>query len=352
MRPLQFVDPPPRHHRPKPGPSQRQEPPAPPADRRGNGQTHQPNGAAPTDRGGPARDQADRFRTIAEIDPYESLTRKITEWVIGMLGNAPPPPGSQFEIEAKIGQVVDQETGERLVLPIASEVLLNSNQLRGRIKFQSTMTAQQHEALNNFLNDLVKRNLAEAKAHPEKERIGYDHPRENDEFFVMNEQGKQQLHEGLRAWLPYSTKPHEVRVRRTVDKSTGAIKAQIIKTRIADQNILNPDCQFDYRISISLETPWDGPHEFLTPVASLRGRNKDRMSYRHLMYQVDLTQVTHTDDPTRVEHELEVEVSTEAIRKDLEALYANKQSDLEPRIRGLIDNVRLLCRKGTVQPQR
>jgi hypothetical protein len=46
-----------------------------------------------------------------------------------------------------------------------------------------------------------------------------------------------------------------------------------------------------------MEMPYTGDHEKLYPLGGGTGpgdgdRNKDRLSYRHLIYQVDLTQVT------------------------------------------------------------
>ena len=179
--------------------------------------------------------------------------------------------------------------------------------------------------------------------------IRFDHPKENDEFFVLSDEGKSHLDPGLLQWINNSAirSRGEIRVRRTVDKLTHEPKFTIIKTRIADMEIYNPNFEFDYRISISLETDWKGRDEWLTRLPEYRGRNKDRMSYKHMMFQVDLTQVSHDDDPTRKEHELEVEIETSRIQTELAKLRNGEQSEYDSMIRGLLDNVRLLSRKAS-----
>ena len=76
------------------------------------------------------------------------------------------------------------------------------------------------------------------------------------------------------------------------------VKRRIIKSRIADFDVLCPALAFDYRISISIESPFDGSDDVLVKVndAGSGGggdREKDRVSYRHLAYQIDLTQVSY-----------------------------------------------------------
>ena len=122
------------------------------------------------------------------------------------------------------------------------------------------------------------------------------------------------------------------------------VKAQIIKSRIADFEIYNPRTAFDYRISISIESPWDGDLNWLTETTeSRRDRKKDRMSYRHLAYQIDLTQVSYPNT-TDKEHELEVEISTEQIRLELAKAKEGQANRYMQLVRGFVDNVRILCR--------
>ena len=179
--------------------------------------------------------------------------------------------------------------------------------------------------------------------------IGYDHPHEYDEFYELTEEGRKNLPPAILTWL---NPRHRPRVRRTIDENTRQVKAQIIKSRIADLEVYNPGSDFDYRISISIESPWEGKPQWLTEMTDGgRDRKKDRMSYRHMAYQIDLTQVSYPHSAEK-EHELEVEISTEQIRIQLANMQAQRPSRYEDLVRGFVDNVRILCRKGTVSRPR
>lgn len=85
----------------------------------------------------------------------------------------------------------------------------------------------------------------------------------------------------------------------TTDQRTGEVLAKIVKCRVADLDVLSPRTCVDFRISVNLEISFEGDVSHL-PVVEMGGgkardRNKDRMSYRHLAYQVDLTQVAKSE---------------------------------------------------------
>lgn len=185
--------------------------------------------------------------------------------------------------------------------------------------------------------------------HSDRAVIAYSHPHEYDEFYELNEEGKRNLPPSILHWMNPRHKP---RVRRTIDEDSRQVKAQIIKSRIADLEVYNPQSDFDYRISISIESPWEGdPGWLLEMTEEGRDRQKDRMSYRHMAYQIDLTQVSY-QHTTEKEHELEVEISTEMVRRELDNLKLQRPNRYEPLIRGLIDNMRILCRRATVNRPR
>lgn len=197
--------------------------------------------------------------------------------------------------------------------------------------------------MNQHLNKLTQ----DAHQNPGRAEVRFEHLREVDEFFELNEDGVKNLNPSIKQWL----KPRQApRVRRTTDKMTGQQKAMIIKSRISDLEIYNPGYDFDYRISISIESPWNGDIKWLTPMKPGDGatRQKDRMSYRHLTNQIDLTQVAYEDSP-KLEHELEVEMSTLQLYTELEKLKATGTSRFEDLVRSLLDNTRLLCREATLK---
>jgi hypothetical protein len=91
---------------------------------------------------------------------------------------------------------------------------------------------------------------------------------------------------------------HNVKLRVTTDQKTGATLARIIKVRVADLDVYSPRTLFDWRISVNLEMNYEGDVSDLvesTDSGRKGDRNKDRMSYTHQAYQIDLTQVTPSD---------------------------------------------------------
>lgn len=142
----------------------------------------------------------------------------------------------------------------------------------------------------------------------------YDHPRETDTFYSLTAAGEACVPASVRRFF---NPKHRPRVRVTVVQPAAGstaglapvVKARIIKCRMADFDVYCPSLAFDYRISISIESPFDGPDDVLIkvndtgPAGSSGGgattggnsseREKDRVSYRHLAYQIDLTQISH-----------------------------------------------------------
>lgn len=170
----------------------------------------------------------------------------------------------------------------------------------------TVLPKEQHRALNAYLNALC----AESQ-QPPRTAMFYDHPRETDTFYSLTAAGEANLSPSIRKYL---NPKHRPRIRITTSQpAAGAggspagppvVKRRIIKSRIADFDVLCPALAFDYRISISIESPFDGPDDVLVKVndggaAGSGGgggggdREKDRVSYRHLAYQIDLTQVSY-----------------------------------------------------------
>ena len=118
----------------------------------------------------------------------------------------------------------------------------------------------------------------------------YKHTKEIDTFYEINQQAALKL--------PHTVTngpAHKAKVRITTDEKTGEELAKIIKTRVADIHIYSPRSLFDWRISVSVEMDFEADVKDLVAVEKRDGkadRRKDRVSYRHLRYQIDLTQVT------------------------------------------------------------
>lgn len=255
--------------------------------------------------------------------------------------------GTMIEIEAKIGQIIDRSTGARVNLPVSTETVM-VNDHRCPIQFKSSMTEHQHKHANRFLNKLYEESKTPLAASgspqppgPTRIPMGYTHTREKDTFYELPASEVSTL---PRMLLEQLNPRHKIKVRVTTDQRTGKVLNTIIKARIADCSIFCPQSRFDWRVSVNMEMPWEGDIKSLREMGESEGpvRLKDRLSYKHLAYQVDLTQVT--GNKSSKEHELEVEVSGEELRKHGRLANHSKPNAYEYIVRGFVDNVRYIVR--------
>lgn len=145
--------------------------------------------------------------------------------------------------------------------------------------------------MNNFLNETVKASLPQSG--PDRIPLSYAHKKERDTFYEVS---PAELPPVIRQNLNPRHKP---KVRVTTDQRTGEVLAKIIKCRVADIDVCSPRTTVDWRVSVNLEMEYPGDVHHLPVVDASKGgrgeRNKDRMSYRHLAYQIDLTQVARAE---------------------------------------------------------
>lgn len=182
----------------------------------------------------------------------------------------------------------------------------------------------------------------ELHTKPNREAVHYKRERESDEFYELTAEGRKALPPALAPWLNSSRYPPKV--RKTFLIETQEMKEQIIKSRIADLEVYNPSTPFDYRISLSLEAPWHGDSSHLVAAPNNdRDRQKDRLSYRHMYNQIDLTQISYPQSAKK-EHELEVEIAHDRLRHEFQLLRNREDSNFEDLITSFINNVRILCR--------
>ncbi|KAI9674872.1 MAG: mRNA-capping enzyme subunit beta [Trizodia sp. TS-e1964] len=300
--------------------------------------------------------------SILNTVPYEEVTRVISDFLFVQVVrredvavssiNEPGRPGAQLEIEAKIGQLIDKYTNVRLKLPVLNECVVSQNDSSLKVNFKSSMTEAQHKTLNQYLNKAVTGSMnsrsspqTAAGEGPARPRIPmtYVHTRERDSFYELPSSEFITLPPSIRARLGAHPK---IKVRVTTDQRTGKTLAKIIKARVADLDVYSPRTAFDWRVSINLEMTYTGSIEGLLQVGEKSDRNKDRMSYRHLAYQIDLTQVTGTDANAKSnkEHELEVELSADHVRKQGLLALNKLPTQYEELVKGFVDNVRILAR--------
>ncbi|KAL4974863.1 CYTH-like domain-containing protein [Aspergillus desertorum] len=290
--------------------------------------------------------------SITGLEPFEEITKTICDFlfkhvvlrndaVAGPPGATAQGQGAIVEVEAKLGHIIDLDRGERLRLPILTESVITRERIR--TSFESNMTLAQHRAMNNFLNEAVRNSMPQA--NPKRIPLSYAHKKERDSFYEVS---PAELPPVIRQNLNPRHKP---KVRVTVDQRTGEVLAKIVKCRVADLDIHSPMTAVDWRVSVNLEMNYDGDISHLAPADIGRGgasdRNKDRMSYRHLAYQVDLTQVARSEPSAKgdFEHELEVEVSAAEIRRQGQlAIAGDPNNQYQDLVKGLVDNIRILAR--------
>jgi hypothetical protein len=79
--------------------------------------------------------------TIIGVPAYDDLARCVADWIYLNIGQRHPPSGgAKFEIEAKVGQIHDESSGRRIMLPVQSETVFDRQAYRGRTNFRSSMT--------------------------------------------------------------------------------------------------------------------------------------------------------------------------------------------------------------------
>ncbi|KAL1914671.1 uncharacterized protein VTP21DRAFT_8082 [Calcarisporiella thermophila] len=251
--------------------------------------------------------------SIFNLQPLDETVRAVGDFLYGYVDRP------NVEIEAKLGVLIDKRTNERIQLPVMVETILSKDDRW--LRFESNMSLDQHRNFNQILN---KRVLETQSSEYRGAKVQYKHTRERDRYFEQN--GK--------------------KVRVTTDQKSGELVAVVEKVRLANLNVYSPGTQLDFRISVNLEIPREVPHGNCT-----YERNKDRLSYRHQIWQFDLTQVkigeqrANSSVPPELMHELEVEFADPGVllreRKRLDAKEPNEFLEI---VRVFLNNIRMLAK--------
>ncbi|KAI5255831.1 mRNA triphosphatase CET1 [Aureobasidium subglaciale] len=245
-----------------------------------------------------------------------------------------------LEIEAKLGTLVDRNTDQRVQLPVQNPAVLDRN-MSARLRFESHMTEAHHKRLNEFLNLAVQ----ESAANPSRHRLDYKHRYEIDSFAQLSPAGFDAMPPSTLNYLDQA-RQRSTRLRTSINErapaGTDPVIARIVKIRLADLDIFCPGSPFDCRISINIEVDMHRPD--IDPKSIVEGgemkngeRKKDRLSYTHSVYSVDLTQVKSADG--RKVHELEIEVDAIKLREQAEREAAGQPSGFGDMVQGLVNNM-------------
>ena len=219
----------------------------------------------------------------------------------------------------------------------------------------------QHRRFNDYLNKQVKDSQLAQMPGISRTRspLCYRRSREVDTFHDLPPAELEILPPAVKASLEANSHRFKPRLRVTRDLQTGRVLAKIIKARIQDLHVYNPNPSFpfDWRISVNVEMNWEGNLDGLlagpgrsTHQDTLQGRDKNRLSYRHQYSQIDLTQVVPTADAAGrgegTTHELEIELDSSELKRQYKLVGQGQLNNYENLVRGFVNNVRILSGKG------
>lgn len=201
--------------------------------------------------------------------------------------------------------------------------------------------------MNEFLNKRTQESM-----QPGRVKMEYKHRYELDTFAVLSQTGMTALPAAAKNYLQGR---HNPRLRTTFNSrpkpNEPPLLAKIVKIRLADLDILSPNADFDCRISINIEVDLlnrpdidatlivEPPEREREPQSE---RQKDRVSYKHLAYSVDLTQVILASGEKS--HELEIEVDAVKLREHAVRAAEGQPNAYAELVEGLMNNVLLLAK--------
>jgi hypothetical protein len=345
---------------------------------------HHPNGAtpsngAPVDYGAPWTQpqplDMDLVNARAILGPWEktfkwntplpALLRVVQDWLWQQLEQhsdiGQDPRTGTIEIEAKIGTLIRSGENDRAQGPYLNTGVIHPAHNK-QYRFESRMeevsicvnplihTYQdadnpfqpEHKAMNQFLNATLQ-----ASHVPGRVPIIYEHLYQTDTFATLSPAGL--------AALPASVQKRPVgrdlRLRTSRNTKTNEIVAHIVKVPLGDLHIQNPCDPYDCRISMNLEVnfpPDVDISELIEPPSHDRPsppeRRKDRLSYKHLAYSIDLTKVESHGVPSK--YELELEVDANVLRQQIERGKRGLDTAYVDVVSGFLDNATFLMRQA------
>lgn len=304
-------------------------------------------------------------KTFRWNTPVPDMLKALQDWFYMRLHElrdvGTDPMEGTIEIEARLGHLVNPDTGYRASLPISSAAIIHPD-ANHRYAFHSAMTMESHRALNEYLNKSLQ-----ASMEPGRTKMKYTHLYDTDSFYALSSIALAALPPPMKKRKAGGGRPPRLRV--TSDSRTGEIRARIVKVHIDHLHIFDPQALFDVRISVNLEVNLDRPG--LDPASLIASpnepgagppvnepeRKKDRLSYKHLAYSIDLTKVESNPAPPPragedpASYELEVEVDSTLLRQQFGLLEEGKDNAFSEVVGGFLDNVTFLMRQVPPQQQ-
>ena len=174
----------------------------------------------------------------------------------------------------------------------------------------------------------------------------YKHHYETDTFERLSKAGIAALPPSIRNSVQLGRDP---KLRTTTRDSDSAVLARIVKINIDHLHIFNPRYNYDCRISINVEVNLDRPELDPAELVDVAGtavpaRKKDRLSYKHLIYSIDLTKVMTPGLAPK--YELELEIEAQALRDQIRRIHSREPHAYSEVVQSFLDNVTYLMREG------
>ncbi|KAF9026126.1 mRNA triphosphatase CET1 [Hymenopellis radicata] len=258
--------------------------------------------------------------SILGVEPMDEFIKEIADFVHHMIVNRPTHIQGNIEVEAKVGILRDKgpggTPGGRIALPVLVETIIAPDSIS--CMFESNMTAHQHKHYNTLLNNLKMSSTSSPSP------VDYHHLYHIDTFY------------------PSEGRERE-KIRVTRDEKSGNVVECIRKIKLGDLNIYSPKRNADWRVSVNLEVPEQHPVG-----SSIMTRRKDRLSYTHEEFTIDLTQVTKSTSNGAVprSHPLELLLMTASRRGDPHVSELERAA-FDELIRAFVNNARILVRNST-----
>nr|POF24732.1 mrna-capping enzyme subunit beta [Quercus suber] len=278
--------------------------------------------------------------------PYIELHGQVLEFLQGQLASLSDvgndPSEGAIEIEAKFGHIIAKASDMRMSLPVKNACVLDPAWCEMQTRFESRMDQAKHQRMNEYLNARTQESHS-----PGRLPMRHSHPKEVDSFRTLSSVGVQALPQAFQR----RGVGREPRLRTTVDSKSGQVTARIVKVALGSLHIFNPNFDYDCRITVNLEVNLNRPDlhpDDLTIAATETrpappDRKKDRLSYKHLAYSIDLTRVD-TPGMDQPKYELELEVDGSILRHHFKLRDAGQRNAAMDIVSGFVDNATFLMR--------
>ena len=200
------------------------------------------------------------------------------------------------------------------------------------------------------MNEMLNTACQASWASNTRAKMKYEHIIDIDSFRSLSPTGLGLLPASIKDRIDRRRPPKlRTSTRQHKDRAPEVV-ARIVKVGIANLHIYNPHDDYDLRISINVEVNLNHPD--LNPLELIEDndkipapdRKKDRVSYKTLAYQLDLTRVDIAG-LDRPKYELEVEVDTATLRHQMDLANSQREHAYSHVVSGLLDNAAWLTRQ-------